>query len=250
MTVQTALPGTLPESRSATTGQNGWSSAGEDSVHHRVTTTGEVAFIAPPRSIAYSATKRVIDLTLGVLGLAATLVIGLVVAPWIKIKSPGPVLFRQERLGEHGKPFTCLKFRTMDLDAEARKQDLAHLNEAQGPVFKITHDPRHIPSLRWLRKFSIDEMPQFWNVVRGDMSLVGPRPPIPGEVASYSPRQLGRLTVKPGMTCTWQVNGRSDVDFEQWVEMDLDYIERRSTLLDLTLIVKTIPAVLSGRGAS
>jgi lipopolysaccharide/colanic/teichoic acid biosynthesis glycosyltransferase len=250
MTVQTALPGTLPESRRAALSQDAWSAGSEDSSEYQVGETTEGAFVAPPRSAIYIATKRIVDLLLGVLGLAATLLVSVVVAPWIKIKSPGPVLFRQERLGEHGKPFTCLKFRTMDLDAEARKQDLAHLNEAQGPVFKIAHDPRHIPSLRWLRKFSIDEMPQFWNVVRGDMSLVGPRPPIPGEVASYTPRQLGRLTVKPGMTCTWQVNGRSDVDFEQWVEMDLDYIERRSTLLDLTLIVKTIPAVLSGRGAS
>jgi lipopolysaccharide/colanic/teichoic acid biosynthesis glycosyltransferase len=187
---------------------------------------------------------------LGAIGLALTGLVAIVVVPLILLTSTGPVIYRQTRLGKGGRPFTCYKFRTMRADADVLKDDLRHLNEADGPVFKIRDDPRHIAPLRWLRTFSIDEMPQFWNVVRGDMSLVGPRPPEPQEVEHYSDRQLGRLAVKPGLTCTWQVNGRSNLSFEEWVDMDLAYIRTRSTHLDLALILKTIPAVLSGKGAS
>jgi lipopolysaccharide/colanic/teichoic acid biosynthesis glycosyltransferase len=201
-------------------------------------------------STAYELTKRALDLLLGIIGLILTGLASLVVVPLVLLSSDGPAVFTQTRVGKDGRKFNCYKFRTMDPDAESRKDDIAHLNEIVGPAFKIKDDPRHVRELRWLRKFSIDEMPQFWNVVRGDMSIVGPRPPEPQEVEQYTPHQRGRLAVKPGLTCTWQVNGRSAIDFEHWVEMDLEYIQRRSTRLDLKLIIKTIPAILSCRGAS
>lgn len=249
--MQSAISGVLPDLPRATATDDAHRISVDGGADHHLTgDAGTGVFVAPARSAAYAITKRVLDLTLGSVGLLATLLVAILVAPLIKLNSPGPLLFRQTRLGKDGKPFTCLKFRTMHADAEERLAEIAHLNEVAAPAFKIANDPRHIPAARWLRKFSIDEMPQFWNVVRGDMSLVGPRPPLPAEVDHYTARQRGRLTVKPGLTCTWQVNGRSNVDFEHWVEMDLDYIERRSTRLDLALILLTIPAVISGRGAS
>jgi lipopolysaccharide/colanic/teichoic acid biosynthesis glycosyltransferase len=137
----------------------------------------------------------------------------------------------------------------MCADAEDRKRNLLHLNEVDGPVFKIKHDPRVTPIGAFIRKYSIDELPQIFNVLRGDMSIVGPRPPIPAEVEKYSPRERGRLAVKPGLTCLWQISGRSNVSFERWVELDLIYIENMSFLADIGILVKTIPAVLTGSGA-
>ncbi len=244
--MQTALPGALADTpRSAVHADIAQNPLIESQIQP---TAPSIPMIDGTRP--YECCKRALDLALGAVGLALTGIASIIVVPLIMRKSPGAPIFAQTRLGKGGKPFTCYKFRTMDPDADARKQDIAHLNEVEGPVFKVAEDPRHVPSLRWLRKYSIDEMPQFWNVICGDMSLVGPRPPVPDEVEHYTPEQLGRLAVKPGLTCTWQVNGRSDVGFDDWVAMDLDYIFRRSTWLDLSLIVKTIPAILSGRGAS
>ena len=150
----------------------------------------------------------------------------------------------------NGRRFTLYKFRTMVEGSEARQAELHDLNEMRGPVFKLTQDPRVTPIGRLLRKFSLDELPQLWNVTRGDMSLVGPRPPVPEEVALYERWQRRRLSMRPGLTCLWQVSGRNTVDFERWMELDLEYIDSWSPRLDMKILLKTIPAVLSGRGAS
>ena len=143
-----------------------------------------------------------------------------------------------------------LKFRSMVEDAEARKADLVAMNEQRGPVFKIERDPRVTPIGRLIRKISIDELPQFLNVLRGEMSIVGPRPPLPEEVMQYEPWQRRRLSVRPGITCVWQVSGRSNISFETWMYLDMQYIDHWSLMKDLKLILKTLPAVLTGRGAS
>jgi lipopolysaccharide/colanic/teichoic acid biosynthesis glycosyltransferase len=168
----------------------------------------------------------------------------------IKITSRGPVLFRQARVGMRGKPFTMLKFRSMVANADELRLRLDRQNEQSGPVFKMRADPRITWIGRFIRKYSIDELPQLVNVLRGDMSIVGPRPPLPVEVAQYEPWQLRRLCVRPGLTCIWQVSGRSQVSFEQWMFMDMQYIDDWSLRRDVDLIFKTLPAVLSGRGAS
>jgi lipopolysaccharide/colanic/teichoic acid biosynthesis glycosyltransferase len=173
----------------------------------------------------------------------------LLIAVLIKLTSRGPVLFRQTRVGLGGRHFSMYKFRTMVENAEALKDTLQHRNEQEGPVFKIRNDPRVTPLGRFLRKFSLDEFPQMWNVLVGDMSLVGPRPPLPKEVADYEPWQLGRLYVTPGLTCLWQVSGRSKVSFTQWMRLDLRYVARRSPWLDARLLAETVPAIVSGRGA-
>ena len=193
--------------------------------------------------------KRAVDLIVAALGLVVTLLPMLLIALAIKLESPGPALFIQTRVGKKGKKFQLYKFRSMYKDAEDRKASLAHLNEASGPVFKITNDPRVTRVGRALRKFSLDEIPQLVNVILGDMGLVGPRPPLPCEVEEYSPYEWRRLSVRPGITCLWQISGRSDVPFAQWVELDLEYIRRQSLWLDFKILVLTIPAVLLGRGA-
>jgi len=159
------------------------------------------------------------------------------------------VFFVQQRSGLYGRPFPMIKFRSMVVDAEARKSDLGHLNEMDGPVFKMARDPRVTRVGRVIRKLSIDELPQLWNVLRGEMSLVGPRPPIPAEVAKYERWQMRRLSMKPGITCIWQVSGRNEVDFETWMKLDLEYIDNWSLFLDLKLLLKTVPVVLVGAGA-
>jgi lipopolysaccharide/colanic/teichoic acid biosynthesis glycosyltransferase len=166
----------------------------------------------------------------------------------IKLTSPGPVLFKQERCGLNGRRFKLLKFRTMVNNAEEIKSRVEHLNEMSGPVLKVRNDPRITPLGRLLRKFSLDEFPQFINVLKGDMSIVGPRPPIPDEVEKYEYIQRRRLSVKPGITCLWQVNGRNKIDFSEWVKLDLEYIDNWSFALDMKIILKTIPAVLKGTG--
>ena len=172
------------------------------------------------------------------------------VALAIRIDTVGSPLFFQNRTGKDSKRFRMWKFRSMYQDAEARKAKLMAQNEMDGGVlFKMKKDPRITPAGEFIRKFSIDELPQFWNVFKGDMSLVGPRPPIPYEVAQYSAYQRQRLGVTPGITCIWQVSGRSDIPFPQQVEMDLDYINQQSFYLDIVLMLKTVPAVLKGRGA-
>ncbi|NOY52986.1 MAG: sugar transferase [Deltaproteobacteria bacterium] len=171
------------------------------------------------------------------------------VALLVKLTSPGPVFFKQERMGLNGRRFMMYKFRSMYVDAEERLTELEDQNEMTGPVFKISDDPRVTPVGRFIRKFSIDELPQLFNVFKGEMSLVGPRPPVYREVVEYQRWQRRRLSMRPGITCIWQVSGRNDIDFEEWMELDLEYIDNWSFWLDLKLLFKTIPAVLAGKGA-
>lgn len=188
-------------------------------------------------------------------GLAAVLLVGLaplllLVALALKLTSPGPVLYRQARAGLNGRPFTLWKFRSMHPDAEHGRAALAARNEMRGPVFKVTNDPRVTPLGRWLRRHSLDELPQLWNVLRGEMSLVGPRPLPIEEVKRFEDdAHRRRLSVKPGLTCLWQINGRNDIaDFEDWVRLDLAYIDQWSLWLDLKILLATIPVALLGRG--
>lgn len=198
---------------------------------------------------AYEVAKRVFDVTAAILLLFVLLPFLLATVFLVIVTSPGPVIFRQERCGRGGRRFTCYKFRTMVDKAERLKPSLLPSNEMTGPVFKMHNDPRVTPLGRLLRKTSIDELPQLWNVVRGEMSLVGPRPPLPEEVATYTDRERRRLSVLPGITCLWQVSGRSNLSFERWIDLDLEYVERRSFWFDIWVLLRTIPAVLTGRGA-
>jgi len=185
--------------------------------------------------------------------LAALIVLGplfLVLGLLIKLEDGGPVFFSQTRVGKFGREFTMFKFRSMCLNAEARLQELlAQNHHKDGVTFKIKDDPRLTRTGKWLRKFSLDELPQFYNVLRGDMSLVGPRPPVPREVALYSLADRRRLAARPGITCFWQISGRSEIDFSGQVILDVNYIESQSFLVDVKILAKTIPAVLSGKGA-
>jgi len=195
-------------------------------------------------------TKRSLDVVLSLLGLVAISPLLLVIALAIKLDSRGPVIFRQQRVGRDGRTFRMFKFRSMHLDAEARISQLLARNEMEGGViFKMRHDPRVTRVGRFIRRTSIDELPQLLNVLRGDMSLVGPRPPLPREVAEYSPSDRRRLDAEPGITCIWQVSGRSEIPFPVQVEMDLQYIHRQSLGEDLRLLARTVPALLRGRGA-
>jgi exopolysaccharide biosynthesis polyprenyl glycosylphosphotransferase len=195
--------------------------------------------------------KALIDRTVAALALVlAAPLLGLI-ALAIRLTSPGPVLFSQERSGLYGRPFRMFKFRSMTTNAEQTRQELAQFNEMSGPVFKVTNDPRVTPVGRWLRAWSLDELPQLWNVLKGEMSLVGPRPlPVYETLAMSENAQRRRLSVKPGITCLWQVSGRNNVtDFKDWVRMDLEYIDRWSLWLDLEILLKTVPAVLFRKGA-
>lgn len=194
--------------------------------------------------------KRIVDLAGSGAALLLLSPLFAIVAALVKATSPGPVFFVQERSGLNGRRFGCVKFRTMVADAETRKAEIEHLNEVDGPVFKIKNDPRITPLGRLLRKTSIDELPQLWNVLKGEMSLVGPRPPIPSEVERYARWQRRRLSMRPGITCLWQISGRSQLDFDTWMKLDLQYIDNWSLLLDLIILLKTVPAVLSARGAA
>ncbi|RMH19375.1 MAG: sugar transferase [Acidobacteria bacterium] len=209
-----------------------------------------LTFSTTPESWLALLAKRLIDVTVSTVLLVLGLPVVLLIALAIKLTSRGQVLYRQTRCGLNGRRFTLYKFRTMIEGAEARKGDLLHLNEMDGPVFKLRDDPRVTRLGRILRRFSLDELPQLWNVLRGDMSLVGPRPPIPDEVAQYQRWQRRRLSMKPGLTCLWQISGRNQLDFDRWMELDLEYIDSWSPWLDLKILFKTVPAVLSGRGAS
>jgi len=208
-----------------------------------------LTFTTTPSNPGQLAAKRAVDLALSTLLFLVTLPVQLLAAAAIVLTSGTPVFFRQERCGLNGRHFTLLKFRTMKRDALERLSEISHLNEMTGPVFKASRDPRSTPVGRVLRRLSIDELPQLWNVIVGDMSLVGPRPPLPEEVSHYEPWQRRRLSMKPGLTCLWQVSGRNEVDFDRWMAMDLKYIDTWSTMLDLKILLKTVPAVLSGRGA-
>jgi exopolysaccharide biosynthesis polyprenyl glycosylphosphotransferase len=205
-----------------------------------------------PQRRGYLFLKRVTDCFVSAIALALLAPIFLIVALAIKLSSPkGPIFYRWRVLGKNGKPFVGYKFRTMVPDAEKLKEQLRAFNEMQGPVFKMRNDPRVFPFGRFLRKFSIDELPQLYSVLKGDMSLVGPRPPSKEEAERFEFWQRRKLSVKPGISCLWQVNGRNEIrDFSEWARLDLEYIEHASFLLDLKILLQTIPAVLSGQGAS
>ena len=211
-----------------------------------------LVFRSAPEASWQGVFKQALDLAVAFVLLAVlTPLVLLPVALAIRISSPGPVLFRQKRCGLNGRPFTMLKFRSMVSNAEQRKHELAALNEMGGPVFKVTNDPRITPIGRWLRKYSLDEFPQLINVLRGEMSLVGPRPLPVDEVSRFDdPAHRRRLSVRPGLTCLWQVSGRYQVrDFKDWVRLDLEYIDNWSFWLDLKILWRTIPVVLTGAGA-
>ncbi len=194
--------------------------------------------------------KRGFDIVTSAVLLAAGSPFFLLVAVLVKLEDGGPVVFRQRRVGQHGREFLMYKFRSMHVDAEQRLAEvLARNKHAVGVTFKLADDPRVTRVGKWLRKFSFDELPQFYNVLVGDMSLVGPRPPLPREVAQYSLADRRRLAVPQGITCLWQISGRSNIDFTEQVELDVNYIERRSLWLDLCIVVKTVPAVLMSKGA-
>lgn len=203
-----------------------------------------------PTSEFQLAVKRAIDLVGGMVGLLLVTPILIATAIAIRAESKGPVLFRQVRAGRNGRKFTMYKFRSMVIDAEAKRAELLHLNEMGGPVFKITRDPRITRVGRFIRKTSIDELPQLFNIVMGDMSLVGPRPPLPSEVEDYEAWQRRRLSVKPGLTGLWQVSGRNQIDFEEWMQLDLKYIDTWTIWLDVKIILQTVPVVLFRKGAS
>ena len=193
--------------------------------------------------------KRLMDASVALLALIALIPCLAVIALAIKLSSSGPILFSQDRVAGGGKVFKLFKFRTMVPNAEAMKASLAAMNESDGPVFKIKRDPRVTAVGRFLRKHSLDELPQLWNVVVGDMSIVGPRPPVPEEVRRYRAEHLRRLSVPQGLTCIWQVSGRSNISFEEWMRMDMAYIDSWSIRQDLSIILKTFKVVIQGSGA-
>ena len=209
-----------------------------------------VTYASVPARLAQLMLKRLADLTIAsLLLLLLAPVIG-AVSLVILLLYGRPVLFRQLRVGLNGRRFTLFKFRTMEVGAEARRGELEHLNEMDGPAFKIRRDPRVTPLGRFLRRTSLDELPQLWNVLIGEMSLVGPRPLVEWEVARLERWQRRRLSMRPGLTCLWQVEGRNDLDWNRWVELDMQYIDTWSPWLDFKILLRTIPAVVSGRGAS
>ena len=198
-----------------------------------------------PDRVLGLAAKRALDIAVSAASLIVLAPIFAAIALSIRLVDGPPVLFRQRRVGLHGRPFSMLKFRSMLHDAEARRAEMGALNEVKGPAFKLSADPRITRTGRFLRRSSLDELPQLWNVLRGEMSLVGPRPPLPDEVAGYDVWHRRRLSMKPGMTGLWQVRGRHDADFDRWVRLDLDYIYRWSLWLDIKIILRTIPALVS-----
>ena len=209
-----------------------------------------LSFSTTPTNEALMFVRRILDvvLTTFILVIAGPLIM-LPTAILIRLTSPGPVLFRQKRCGLNGRQFVMYKFRSMVNNAEQLRVEVEGLNEMDGPVFKSSRDPRITTIGKIIRRFSFDELPQVFNVLRGDMSLVGPRPPLPDEVARYERWQRRRLSMKPGMTCLWQISGRNEVSFEDWMKLDLTYIDNWSLLLDLKILLKTVPVVLLGRGA-
>src|SRR5579871_4935 len=201
------------------------------------------------RSPIHTAIKRTLDVVISLLSLLILSPIFLAISIAVKLNSPGPVFYRWRVVGFGGRPFTGYKFRSMVNDADARRDDLAARNEMSGPMFKITNDPRITSVGGWLRMYSLDELPQLYSVLKGDMSLVGPRPPLATEYAQFSDYQKLKLAVKPGITCLWQVEGRNHIsDFDEWVRLDLEYIRRWSLLLDFAILARTVQAVFSGSG--
>jgi exopolysaccharide biosynthesis polyprenyl glycosylphosphotransferase len=207
-----------------------------------------LTFSSTPQDVEALLVKRIVDVGLSALALLVLSPLLLLVTILVRLDG-GPALFSQERSGLYGKTFRMWKFRSMVVDAEDQRAALEAKNEMTGPVFKIAHDPRVTTLGSFLRRSSIDELPQLWNVLRGEMSIVGPRPPIVAEVKKYQRWQMRRLSMKPGLTCIWQVSGRNDVDFDTWMRQDLQYIDNWSLFLDVKLMVQTLPVVLMGTGA-
>lgn len=193
--------------------------------------------------------KRPFDLTLGLVVLGLLAPVFLVIAALVKLTSAGPVMFVQKRVGRNGVPFAIYKFRSMYMDAEARRAELLATSDRVGICFKSKNDPRITPVGRWLRRLSLDELPQIFNVLKGDMSLVGPRPALPSEVAAYPARAMQRLSVLPGITGPWQVSGRAEISFDQMIELDIHYARAGCFLTDVIILLRTFEAVFSGRGA-
>jgi exopolysaccharide biosynthesis polyprenyl glycosylphosphotransferase len=218
--------------------------------HEHAVADGYVHYLSVRSKPVQQAFKRAFDIFASSIALACLSPLLVVVAVLIKMSSRGPVLFKQDRVGLHGRAFHMLKFRSMVANAEDLKARLMAQNEQQGPIFKMTRDPRITTVGRFIRKYSIDELPQLLNVLRGEMSIVGPRPPIPAEVEKYEAWQRRRLSVRPGLTCVWQVSGRNEISFEEWMYLDMQYIDHWSLAQDFQLILKTVPIVLTGRGAS
>jgi len=207
-------------------------------------------FQSTPDKLAQLFVKRFFDIVISGLSIILLFPVFVITAILVKTTSEGPVFFTQRRCTLNGRIFTMYKFRTMVVDAESKLEELMKNNEMQGPVFKLENDPRLTKIGKFLRKFSIDELPQLWNVFRGDMSLVGPRPPIPQEVNKYEPWHRRRLSMRPGLTCIWQISGRNRIcDFNEWMKLDLEYIDRWSIWLDLKILYETVPSVLAGSGA-
>jgi exopolysaccharide biosynthesis polyprenyl glycosylphosphotransferase len=218
--------------------------------HTHAVGDGYLHFVTHAPAPHQMAIKRLFDIISSAAALVMLSPLLLTVALIIKLTSRGPIFFKQKRVGLHGKPFNMLKFRSMVINAEELKAKLEALNEQTGPVFKMKNDPRITSIGRFIRKYSIDELPQLLNVLRGEMSVVGPRPPLPKEVAKYAAWQRRRLSVRPGLTCIWQVSGRNQISFEEWMYLDMQYIDNWTLLTDLSLILKTVPVVVTGRGAS
>ena len=198
----------------------------------------------------YEIIKRLIDIICSFMGLLAFSPLFIIIAIIIKFTSKGPVFFSQKRVGKYGREFDMYKFRSMVVNAEELKEKLAAQNEMSGPMFKMKDDPRVTKVGKFIRKTSIDELPQLWNVLKGDMSLVGPRPSLPKEVAQFEDWMHRRLEVKPGLTCYWQVSGRNNIDFEDWMKLDIRYVEERSLFVDIKLILKTIFVLFGDKNAS
>ena len=209
----------------------------------------QLLVLSVPRDAVGVTLKRVLDIGLAGAALLVAVPLLVVCALAVCLDDPtGPPIFRQRRVGLHGREFTVYKFRSMGTDAEQRRAALQERNEMSGPVFKIRDDPRITRVGRFLRRYSLDELPQLWNVLRGDMSLVGPRPSLPDEVRQYEPEFRRRLACRPGLTCLWQVSGRNAVDFRTWMELDLQYVDNWSLALDLRILMRTIPTVFKGSG--
>ena len=200
-------------------------------------------------SASYEVPKRLFDLVVGTLILVMLFPIIPVIVVMIKLDSRGPIFFRQKRVGRHGRMFKFYKFRSMYDKAEQRRREVEDLNEQEGPVFKMQSDPRITSVGRYLRRSSLDEIPQIFNVLKGDMSIVGPRPPLPSEVEKYQSWHRRRLEVLPGITCLWQISGRSHISFNEWMRLDMEYLKNRSFKTDFIIFLKTIPAVIGRRGA-
>ena len=198
----------------------------------------------------YEIIKRLIDIICSFMGLLAFSPLFIIIAIIIKFTSKGPVFFSQKRVGKYGREFDMYKFRSMVVNAEELKEKLAAQNEMSGPMFKMKDDPRVTKVGKFIRKTSLDELPQLWNVLKGDMSLVGPRPSLPKEVAQFEDWMHRRLEVKPGLTCYWQVSGRNNIDFEDWMKLDIRNVEERNRFVDIKLIFKTIFVLFGDKNAS